>query len=70
MEVHHGKNDHTILINLGFSFPDTLKWKLPLCGGHATEPVQEFLLQSNELRLDDWAAVVVVERQVDVDASN
>src|SRR5207302_27848 len=69
-EVHDTKDDHTVVVGFSSGSPYSLKRKLTLNGCDATEAEQQLVLECHVLSFRDGVAVVVVEREKDLDASN
>src|SRR5260370_6488328 len=65
-KIHDGKDHDAVLKYARSVLPQSLQRELPLCGSYPAIPSQEFLLQSDKFRFLNESAVVVFERQVDL----
>src|SRR5207248_2380517 len=68
-EIHDAEQHYPVMKDVRAGLPDALQRKLSLNRSHAAETLQQLLLEGDVLRLRDGLAVVVIQRQVDFDAS-
>src|SRR6267142_314794 len=69
-EVHDAKHDDAVVINVRAGLPHALTRELSLDGSHSAKTAEQILLERNVFRFRNGPAIVVIQPQVDFDASN